>query len=98
MNCEYCYLKSRHHDGKHWEQEYGDCGCICNDGDGATTDIAVWNKHEPASSIMLIRDVKYCPFCGSRIMVADMLPEPPKDFRPEHLKRMGVTIVKGKEK
>lgn len=24
--------------------------------------------------------------------------EPPKDFRPEHLKRMGVTIVKGEEK
>lgn len=23
--------------------------------------------------------------------------EPPKDFRPEHLKRMGVIIVKGDE-
>lgn len=75
MNCEYCYLRSKYHDGKHWEQEYGDCGCICNGNDGMTTHIAVWNKHEPAKSLMLIRDVKYCPFCGSRIMVADRLSE-----------------------
>lgn len=72
MNCEYCYLRSSHHDGKHWEQEYSDCGCICNDGDEpGITHIAVWNKHNPVNSLLLIRNVKYCPFCGSRILVDD---------------------------
>lgn len=75
MNCEYCYLRSQFHDGKHWEQEYGDCGCICNGDDGMTTHIVVWNKHGGARSLTLIRNVKYCPFCGSRIMVADRLSE-----------------------
>ena len=28
----------------------------------------------------------------------DIPEEPPKDFRPEHLKRMGVTMVKGEER
>lgn len=75
MSCEYCYLRSRHHDGEHWEQESGDCGCICNASDGINTHIAIWNEYKPADSLLLIRNVKYCPFCGSRILVADRIKE-----------------------
>lgn len=43
-----------------------------------------------------------CPFLlgkyqSGQIEVIGNIHEPPKDFRPEHLKRMGVTMVKGGE-
>lgn len=36
-------------------------------------------------------------FCPNDIEVIGNIHEPPKDFRPEHLKRMGVSISKGGE-
>lgn len=74
MSCEYCYMPTRYHDGKHWKQKYGDQGCITHSDDGKPL-IAVWNENEPARSLLLVRDITYCPFCGGQIEIVDRINE-----------------------
>lgn len=71
MSCPYCTFKSKYHDGKHWKHEYGCCGCISHENDYKTPLIAVWDENNPSRSLLLIEGVKYCPFCGGKIVLSD---------------------------